>query len=265
MNNYSAEIALVKNKRGCCDLDTSKGCSSGMRLNENGCYGDCYALRSAKIYGYDFGKTVLRGFSSREHIGAVVRSINRIEMPFVRIGVTGDPSENWEHTLKVIDKIKYSNRAIVIITKHWNGLTTKQLSQLSNVNICVNTSISALDNEALRVNRLKQYNRLKDYCMSVLRIVSCDFNMDNKKGCQLNKIQDKLFENNNTLDTVLRVSKNNSYLTNDIINVISIDFLKKKSLLSMRNKYAFIGHCSVCPEMCGINFFEIKPNQLTLF
>jgi len=266
MSYYSSEITLVKNKRGCYDLDTSKGCSSGMRLNKNGCYGDCYASRSAKRYGYNFNKTVLRGFYSREYIGNIVSKINRIEMPFIRIGVTGDPSENWEHTLGIINKIKYSNKAIVIVTKHWNNLTTKQLNQLSHINnICVNTSISALDNKQLRRNRIMQYNRLKYYCMSVLRIVSCDFNIDNKIGNKLDQIQNKLFNNDNTLDTVLRVSKDNPYLTSSIINVVTIYFLKKKSLISLNNPNTFIGHCSKCPEMCGINFFDKKQNQLTLF
>ena len=68
-------------------------------------------------------------------------------------------------------------KQIVIITKHWNNLTSKQMKELSKFNICFNTSVSALDNKRQLTNSLKQYNKLKKYCKSILRIVSCDFNL----------------------------------------------------------------------------------------
>jgi len=44
---YSDKIALIKNDRGVYSLDTSIGCSSGMAENKRGCYGECYAAKSA--------------------------------------------------------------------------------------------------------------------------------------------------------------------------------------------------------------------------
>ena len=44
------------------------------------------------------------------------------------------------------------------------------------MNIIINTSISALDNDYEIEYKLNQYNNLKKYCKSILRIVSCDFN-----------------------------------------------------------------------------------------
>ena len=43
MKKYKPVITLTKNKRGIWDLDTVKGCKSGIDNNPNGCYGDCYA------------------------------------------------------------------------------------------------------------------------------------------------------------------------------------------------------------------------------
>jgi len=182
MREFANKITLTKNFRGVYDLDTSKGCCSGMLNNPKGCYNDCYAARYSRKYGYDFSKTSFRYFTSESHKQSIIKQINKIELPFVRIGVTGDPSENWGHVMKVINDISECNKEIVIITKHWKNLTTKQLIELSKHNICVNTSISALDSIKHFKNRLKQYDRIKDYCNSVLRIISCDFNKTNLTG-----------------------------------------------------------------------------------
>ena len=261
---FSNKITLMKNSRGVYDLDTSKGCCSGIKENENGCYGDCYAARYSKRYGYNFSKTVFRYFEDEYHIREIIDEINTIDMPFVRFGVTGDPSEDWEHTIKIIEEISkvrqlnlfgLKKRDIVIITKHWNTLTNDQLERLSKLNVCINTSVSALDKPSLLRMRLDQYNKLKFYCRSVLRVVSCSFNIDNPIGKKLNKIQNKLFNNKYVLDNILRVSQNNELATNGIINIEKIRFLKKDSYISRHNKDTYIGSCSKCPEMCGINLF----------
>jgi hypothetical protein len=253
MREYSNKISLTKNSRGIYSLDTSIGCSSGMANEAGGCYNDCYAAKSAKLYGYDFSKTVLRGFESEKHRKIVLSQINKIKLDFVRIGTSGDPSENWEHTISILKAIDKCNKQIVIITKHWTLLTEEHLKYLSTINVCINTSVSALDKPYLREICVEQYNRLKPYCKSILRIVSCDFNLTNEKGKELNKIQHDLFKNEDTLDTVLRVNKRNDLVKNEIINVRETNFLGKKALVSKFNKMTYFGKCSSCKEMCGIN------------
>lgn len=253
MREFANKITLTKNFRGVYDLDTSKGCFSGIRNNPKGCYSDCYAARYSFKYGYDFAKTSLRHFENDKHKEKIIKQINKIELPFIRIGVSGDPSENWQHTLNVIEQIKECNKQIVIITKHWQLLNQKQLKQLSKYNVCINTSVSALDNQLLLKHRLSQYNTLKKYCNSVLRIISCDFNPKNKLGKQFNKIQDKLFNNDKVLDTVLRLYQKNEYVTSEILKIQKIKFLGKNCHFSMKNKNTFIGYCNECIDMCGIN------------
>jgi len=252
MKEFSNDISLMKNSRGVWDLDISKGCVHGMQHNDKGCYGECYAARYAKVYGYDFSKTVLRKFKDIDHVANIRRQLYNIDMPFFRIGVTGDPSDDWGHCLKII-RLVSGIKPIVIITKHWEQLTNTQINELSLYDVCVNTSISALDRTDLLINRLAQYNRLKKFCKSVLRIISCDFNTNNLRGLFYNETQNLLFDNDNILDNVLRVSLNNELVRMNIINVKSKRFLTKDSYFSKTNNSTYTGVCDKCPDMCGIN------------
>jgi hypothetical protein len=274
MREYSKTISLTKNARGVYSLDPSIGCASGMQNEHGGCFGECYAAKSSKLYGYDFSKTVLRDFETEYHRRLVVKQIDRIKLDFVRMGTSGDPSENWEHTINICKKIDNCNKQIVIITKHWTNLTDEHLHYLSTINVCINTSVSALDKIELIDNAVEQYKRLKPFCKSVLRIVSCDFNKDNPEGFKRSLIQDSLFKNESTLDTVLRVNKNNKYAKDGIINISETTFLGKKCHVSKFNRKTYFGKCSNCHEMCGINSkpsetpYPVKrslPKQLTLF
>jgi hypothetical protein len=258
MREYSNKIALIKNGRGVYSLDPSIGCNSGLKENSKGCYNDCYAAKSSKLYGYDFSKTVLRDFESKNHRNQILHEISKVKLNFIRMGTSGDPSENWGHTFKILEQIKYCNKEIVIITKHWNNMTLAQLKLLETYNVCINTSVSALDNDQLLLNSIEQYNKIKPYCKSILRIVSCDFNLNNVKGLMYSKIQHNLFKNENTLDTILRVNKNNPLVKDGIINVKVHNFMGKKTLASKFNRKTYLGNCNNCLEMCGA---KIKVNN----
>jgi hypothetical protein len=270
MKKYKSIITLSKNERGIWDLDTIKGCKTGIELNQKGCYGDCYAAKTAKRYGIDFSISVNREFINEAHRKQIVRQIEKIDMPFIRIGCSGDPSENWQHTLKIISEIRNekqlllfdlkSKKQIVIITRHWKTLTDSELNELAKYNVCVNTSVSALDSESLINNSLEQYNRLKPYCKSVLRIVSCDFNLENETGKNLAEIQNSLFKNTDVIDTIFRPSKSNYFVNNNIINTSKARFMKTQSLVSKFNRKTYLGKCAGCKEMCGINNLNANSN-----
>jgi hypothetical protein len=262
MRNYSNVISLTKNSRGVYSIDPIIGCTTGTKDNSRGCYSDCYAARIAKIYGYDFTKSIKRYFENKLHLRLIKSQINKIELPFVRMGTMGDPSEDWQHTIEICKKIQYSNqlslfnykpKEIVIITKHWTNLTESQLIDICNLNICINTSVSVLDSKYLFDNSLKQYELLKKYCKSILRVVSCDFNINNSKGLEYYLLQDWLFKNYNVLDTVFRPSKNNQLITDGIINIHKTKFLGNNSIVSKYNKKTYFGKCGTCLEMCGVN------------
>lgn len=262
MKTYKEIISLSKNGRGIWDLDTTKGCKSGLKLSKNGCYNDCYAKKTAERYGIDFSKTVLRSFKNEAHKQSIVKAIEKIDMPFIRIGCAGDPSENWEHTINIIEKLRNnsqlslfdisSKKQIVIITRHWNSLTDKQLNTLKKYNICINTSVSALDDNLLIEKCVNEYNRIKPYCKSILRVVTADFNLENEIGKKMYEKQLNLLKNENVIDTVFRPSSKNEFVVNGIVKVKKMAFMKSKALVSKFNKKTFLGKCENCLEMCGL-------------
>lgn len=253
MKQYSGRISLVKNSRGIYSLDTVMGCASGMANEPGGCYGDCYAANASKRYGYDFSASVLRHFDNEAHRRSIVNRINRIPLDFVRIGSSGDPSEDWEHTVSILRDIDKCNKQIVIITRHWTSLTDEQLAYFATINVCVNTSVSALDKPYVREHCIEQYSRLKPYCKSILRVVSCDFNLENAMGHEMAKVQAGLFRNAATLDTVFRPNKKNPLITEGVIKVASVKFMDGMSLASKNSPSTYLGKCSTCHEMCGVN------------
>lgn len=274
MKTFKSTIALVRNSRGCYILDTVKGCSI-VNTQPNGCYDDCYAKSIADRYRLNFGKTVARQFTDdaptsqvplfdfkdNEHLTRIIREIRSIPMPFVRIGEMGDPSWDWRHTLSVCEQIKPAGKPIVIITKHWAHIHDDLLPLLAG--ICINTSVSALDDPEDTAERLAQYHRLKAHCHSVLRIVSCEFDESNDEGRTRSAAQRALFDNENTLDTVFRPSKSNSFLARGVIKVVETRFLRKPRVLaSVYNPATYLGHCSTCPDMCGVKETG-KPKEAT--
>lgn len=262
MREYKNIITLNNNSRGIWSLDPSIGCYGGTRDSKKGCYNDCYAARTSKKYGYDFSKPVFRHFENNNHLESIKRKIKKVDMPFIRMGTNGDPSDNWAHTIDIITKLSQDvqlslfaggDKQIVIITRHWNKLTLDQLKELSRFNICINTSVSALDSEELRKSCMHEYERIKPYCKSILRVVSCDFNQNNKEGLAKSKIQDDLLSHKNVIDTVFRVYKNSKYVRSGLINIHKTKFLGKRCYVSKHNKKTYFGKCKSCIEMCGIN------------
>lgn len=250
MRSYSKKITLTKNGRGIWTIDPIMGCKSGIEKNCKGCFSDCYAARNARIYGYDFTENVLRDFEDEKHLQSIIRKANKLDFEFIRMGNSGDPSENWEHTLSILEKLKPVKKEIVIITRHWNKLNLEQLKRISKLNVCINTSISPID-EDLHQN-IEQYEILKGFCKSVLRCVSFNFNTKNKKGMDYEDTQSWIFNNYDVLDTVFRCSKSNPLYKEGIINIKETKFLGDKCYVSKKNPKTYFGGCENCLEKCGV-------------
>ena len=264
MKEYKDKITLARNGRGCYILDTIKGCSICKKEKPLGCYDDCYAKNISSRYGFNFSIPIKRkfledseqlymfDFANIEHENEIINQVSKIEMPFVRIGEMGDPSISWTHTFDVCKVIALAKKPIVIITKHWEIIPQDILVGMGNMGICINTSISALDSPDEIGHRLIQYKRIKKYCNSILRIVSCDFNESNEKGKYMAKIQKALFNNTKTIDTIFRPRKSNKLVLEKVINISRVKFLSTEVLASVYNKNTYFGHCKNCPDMCGI-------------
>lgn len=262
MHKYKDIITLNKNSRGCYILDTVKGCSY-VKSKPCGCYGDCYAKHIADRYGFDFSSPVKRCFSQNKeqlffngfydysHEAQIIRAIKKCDMPFIRIGEMGDPSENWEHTLCVCESVSVAKKPIVIITKHWNTMSEAVLNRFYRLGVVFNTSVSALDSSDEAKHRIYEHRRLSNACKSVLRVVSCKFS-ESETGKKLNEIQDKLLSNKCVIDTVFRPSTKNKLLLSGVIIAEKKRFLGAMVLASMHKNDVFLGYCKDCPDMCGI-------------
>jgi hypothetical protein len=246
---FGREITLARNSRGCYILDTVKGCSI-VNSRPGGCYGECYAANIAKRYRWDFGCPVSRAFADEKSKSVLIRQIQKASMPFIRIGEMGDPSEDWENTLSIVAQVSGYGKQVVIITKHWKPIPGALLPLLAGVT--VNTSVSALDSRCEVAYRLQQLDRLKPWCNSVLRVVSCRFNDASYEGRQRKEIQDGLFRRD-PIDTVFRPSAKNEFIERGVIHAESRRFLGSTMLASVRDEATHFGDCESCPDQCGIN------------
>lgn len=256
---YHDSITAAVNAKGCMDVDTVKGCSAGM-TEPGGCYGECYAAKIATRYGIAFGHSVPRGFVDRwQHRDILVRQLRMHALSWYRIGVMGDPSHAWSHTLAVIRMLRPAEKTAVIVTKHWTALTDDHISQLLELDAVVHTSTSGLDTDAQTKHRVRQYERLKHYGVrSVNRVVTCSFgDTEWARACQLR--QDFLLSLGPVIDTPLRVSPTNPrVISGELVTTRRTDALGGGSLLSLHDPGVFLGNCADCPDQCGVEGAPMK-------
>ena len=255
MRSFSNKISISKNSRGVFSLDTIMGCPQGFSNLDlfgynNGCYNECYAGKYSKIYGYDFSKAVKRDFLNDAHLNIIRKKLKSLE--YIRIGTSGDPSHDWDHTFKVLYNICDYVKNIVIVTRHWNNIPSKYFDFIKEYSIIFNSSISVLDSEKLYNNCLKQYNVLSSITKSYLRVVSCEFNVYKRQGFILHNKQLRLLKNKNVIETVLRLSKNSHYIESGLIIAKNVFFLKNEVLVSIRNDKIYFGSCENCKQKCGV-------------
>ncbi len=250
---YKEKLTVSVNRKGVLDVDTTKGCTSGMAAYPNGgCYGVCYANSTANLYGQDFPFSVSRRPIDSER-AVIERTIRNHSATWFRIGNMGDPCHDWDNcveTCEWLHKIKIP----VVVTKHWRKLSDEHLDRLLQCGAVVNTSISPLDTDAERRHRLSQWERVKAAGIrSILRIVSCDFG-PTARGVELRAIQDDLFAiaGDLVIDNPLRVPANDPRVLSGDIRVKRHVNLGGGATISIVNDKTYIGTCDKCPDQCGV-------------
>lgn len=271
VRRYGSVLTADVNQKGVLDVDTVKGCTAGMNARPGtGCYGGCYAANIAKFRGIDFAQAVVRRVDSAAGAREIERAVAAAPEGFFRIGTMGDPCHAWEHTVNTVEWL--APLAVpVIITKHWMVATDTQLSRLVACGTVLNTSVSALDTPAELRHRERQIARYADLGgVSVARIVSCDFNTDNDEGRARAAVQARLFTLTPTLDNPLRVPRTHDLVKRGVIRVRKVKDLATLRTISVVNPETYVGHCSACPDKCGLASCgpahpRPEPPQLTLF
>ena len=176
-NYYSDVLTVVENGKGVLDADTVKGCTMGMMKYPNGgCYGECYAYKNAKTYGFDFSKSISRQFIGREHKGDLIKIMLQHPAEWYRIGTAGDPCHDWTHTVAIINALWHVHKVPVIITKHWIPMEDWHIEKLRALGAAVNTSTSGMDTDSEIKYRVTQMERIKaEGVRSICRVVTCNY------------------------------------------------------------------------------------------
>ena len=116
---YRPVLTVTENGKGVLDVDTVKGCTSGMRaFPQGGCYGECYAAKTAARYGIDFTTAVSRQFCGLWHRMTLIKLMVAHPASWYRVGTAGDPCHDWTHTISVLRDFRWAKKTPVIITKH---------------------------------------------------------------------------------------------------------------------------------------------------
>lgn len=269
---YADLMTADVNEKGVLDVDTVKGCTAGMNARPGtGCYGGCYAAKIAKFRGIDFGQAVVRKVRGGAHARSIERAVKAAPEGFFRIGTMGDPCHAWEHTVATIEWL--APLAVpVVVTKHWHIATFDQFQRLVACGTVLNTSVSALDTPAELRHRERQIARYAALGgVSVARVVSCEFNTDSAEGRAMAGVQARLFTLKPTLDNPLRVPRTHDLVQRGIIRVRGvIDLGTKPISMSVLNTSTYVGHCSACPDKCGLSSCgpshpRPEPDQTSLF
>jgi len=255
---YHNVLTTAENAKGVVDVDTVKGCEFGMANHFNGCYGECYANKTANRYGIDYTASVSRKIDWRT-FPHIFKFIKYHKLSWYRIGIFGDPSHDWDNTIYICEQLKDTGKIPVIVTKHWIELQNDHLLRLKKIFAVINTSVSGMDTDDEINYRARQIIRIKNAGVgSVCRVVTCNFGMS-KWAQECKNKQDFLLSITPIIDNPLRTTKQNIHVKNgDIILTKVIDSIGGGSkFVSLHSKDIYLGNCDKCPDQCGIDFSKI--------
>jgi len=263
LRKYRGLLTVDINQKGVVDVDTVKGCTSGIAAHGSaGCYQACYAANIAKFRGIDFSRTVVRVVRGKSHADEIVRAVKASPLGFFRIGTMGDPCHAWEETVGTVEWL--APYAIpVIITKHWRRAKDSQIHRLVACGAILNTSVSALDSNAHLARRTEELRRYADAGgASVARVVSCDFNLDDPIGARMADVQRRLFSLSPMIDNPLRVPRTHPLVAAGVIRLRKVkDLSEGRSVSIAEGSKTYLGHCSGCAELCGAGMLATKDRR----
>lgn len=259
---YLPFLTVIENRKGVLDVDTVKGCSLGMaNYPDGGCYGECYANKTAHQYGIDFSVSVSRKLF-RSNFAECFERVNNHPSAWYRIGTAGDPSHDWENTISVCEALRYTSKIPVIITKHWLLLSDDHLLRLNKLSAVVNTSTSGMDSDEEIKHRVAQMTRIKEAGIkSICRVVTCSYGHSNW-AIECKEKQDYLLSFQPIIDNPLRASaSNNRVLNGDIILTKENESVGGGKFVSLHSNNIYLGTCGDCPDQCGVDHAKITQRK----
>jgi len=222
---------------------------------DGGCYGECYANKTAARYGIDFTVSVSRKLTPWNR-ASIFCAVKDHPAYWYRIGTAGEPCHDWDNTLEVCEALKGTGKIPVIITKHWIPLSDDHISRLASLGAVVNTSVSGLDSDVQIKHRVKQIRRLNaGGVRSVARVVTCNYGTS-EWATAAKKKQDYLMTLEPIIDNPLRADKANPHVVNgDILLTRKDEAIGGGKMVSLHSDEVYLGTCPECPDQCG----AVKP------
>lgn len=267
---YRPVLTATENRKGVLDVDTVKGCICGMAAYPGGgCYGECYARKTAAMYGIDFSTSVPRKLFGAQHTNNIRSAVADHKATWYRVGTFGDPCHDWENTLSVCEALRFTNKTPVIVTKHWITLTDEHIVRFKNLSAVFNTSTSGLDTDEEIAYRVSQMNRLRDAGIhSVCRVMTCAYG-DSQWANERNEKQSYLLSLDPVIDNPLRLNNDNALLLSGEISATKHkESIGGGKLVSLHSDSAYLGSCDNCPDQCGVEIKEVmmtKQAQVDMF
>lgn len=251
IKHFLPHLTATINRKGVLDVDTVKGCPAGMaKYPGGGCYQLCYAAKMARLYGYDFSKGTTRKPAQGTHKHIEQTVVNHGASWF-RVGTMGEPCHDWNATVETCDWLGRF-KAPVIITKHWRKLSDTHKAVLRKIGAVINTSVSALDDDAELKHRLNVHAELNAFGVkSVLRIVTAMFGKT-EAGCEMKAKQDELIGLGDFIDTPLRIPTTDERVIRGDIVACSIKDMGIAHGVSLHKPGVYLGACGPCPDQCGV-------------
>jgi hypothetical protein len=217
-----------------------------------GCYGECYAVKIANTYGIDFSVSVSRRLTSKR-FSSVFSTVANFPAQWYRIGTAGDPCHDWDNTIDVCERLKYTKKTPVIITKHWHAMDDSHVTSLARIGAVVNTSTSGMDTDDEIEHRISQIERLRGRGVrSICRVVTCSFG-NTEYGTRCKEKQDMLLLLHPVIDNPLRTNKRSKLVTDGHVLIERrINSVGGGKTISLHCSETYIGVCRECPDQCGV-------------
>lgn len=264
---YRDYLTVDTNDKGVVDVDTVKGCTSGIAAHgPRGCYQACYAASIARFRGLDFSRSVVRQVRTKAQAKQIERAVKASPLGFFRIGTMGDPSHAWEETVRTVEWLA-PHAVPVIVTKHWRRASASHLSRLVKCGAIINTSISALDSAKHLAHREAEIARYSEVGgVSVARVVSCDFNCNTPEGARMGAVQRRLMAMPLVIDNPLRAASTHPLVVDGVIRLRKVRDLEAIRTISLHDgSSAYVGHCSGCSDLCGAGIAStVRPDHQQL-
>jgi len=108
--------------------------------------------------------------------GLLRKDLRNLQQPWVRIGVNGEPSEDWPLTVRVCEICQEEGKRAVVIVRLWKLPTQEVLEKLKKASAILHVSLCALDAEPFRQARLEVLRKHRELGgKAVLRLVTFAF------------------------------------------------------------------------------------------